>query len=430
MENGYNIGNHSGSTATTSSSSNSSSSSSGNGGGMNNEGVDEGTVGGGNDVVSNGNSSSSDKSSSSGGSSILCDSNSSGGNNDSDKDAEPTIERESEVLRRYSSLKNHPSIWKQKPIYVPNPDKFPTKDGAWRDGLEGAFGIDEDIMDFQQAQQTLVAKEAGNMHKWRSAESALPTAGEFGQSTKGKNPRPVSEAILSVFGRRRPSAFGDSDPVASPEPERRATGGFLKSIRRNFSLESASSDVPSKGSDVFMLEGDRNRWRSFCGKRERLVFTSPVYKRKGLFTRKRQLILTDTPRLLYVDPDTMKVAGEVPWTLEDPVMPKIVSSVEFDVYAQENNRYYHFKTDEAVGSSIWFDLIEGALVEYGLKDVTPRESAPLALDAVSTNSTVSSSDSPRSSPDPRLSSSSRDKAASPSEGSVAEHETDSEIQSF
>jgi 3-phosphoinositide dependent protein kinase-1 len=33
----------------------------------------------------------------------------------------------------------------------------------------------------------------------------------------------------------------------------------------------------------------------------------------GLFSRKRQLVLTDAPRLFYIDTDKMVVKGEIPW---------------------------------------------------------------------------------------------------------------------
>ena len=34
---------------------------------------------------------------------------------------------------------------------------------------------------------------------------------------------------------------------------------------------------------------------------------------KGLFAKRRELILTDAPRLYYVDPVAMVLKGEIPW---------------------------------------------------------------------------------------------------------------------
>ena len=34
---------------------------------------------------------------------------------------------------------------------------------------------------------------------------------------------------------------------------------------------------------------------------------------QGLFSKRRQLILTDAPRLYYVDPVAMELKGEIPW---------------------------------------------------------------------------------------------------------------------
>ena len=34
---------------------------------------------------------------------------------------------------------------------------------------------------------------------------------------------------------------------------------------------------------------------------------------QGLFSKRRQMILTDVPRLYYVDPLDMTLKGEIPW---------------------------------------------------------------------------------------------------------------------
>jgi 3-phosphoinositide dependent protein kinase-1 len=39
-----------------------------------------------------------------------------------------------------------------------------------------------------------------------------------------------------------------------------------------------------------------------------------VVKKVGLSAKKRQLILTDTPRLLYIDPNKLVQKGEIPWS--------------------------------------------------------------------------------------------------------------------
>jgi hypothetical protein len=55
-----------------------------------------------------------------------------------------------------------------------------------------------------------------------------------------------------------------------------------------------------------------------------------------MFSRKRQLILTDRPRLFYVDPDSMSFKGEIPWTYDFPVSCAIVSSRVFCEFSTWN----------------------------------------------------------------------------------------------
>mmetsp|Transcript_27714 Transcript_27714/g.38543 ORF Transcript_27714/g.38543 Transcript_27714/m.38543 type:complete len:469 (+) Transcript_27714:521-1927(+) len=59
-------------------------------------------------------------------------------------------------------------------------------------------------------------------------------------------------------------------------------------------------------------------WSQFLIHGEKVVFTGLIQKRSfsgvGLFSKRRQLILTSFPRILYVDPVAMKIRGEIPWS--------------------------------------------------------------------------------------------------------------------
>lgn len=65
-------------------------------------------------------------------------------------------------------------------------------------------------------------------------------------------------------------------------------------------------------------------WNQFLLDGEGILFTSTVYKTVGLFSKKRQLILTDRPRLVYVDPVSLEQKGEIPWTRSQGVIATAV----------------------------------------------------------------------------------------------------------
>ncbi|NXP38693.1 PDPK1 kinase, partial [Leiothrix lutea] len=63
----------------------------------------------------------------------------------------------------------------------------------------------------------------------------------------------------------------------------------------------------------------------------------PVDKRKGLFARRRQLLLTEGPHLYYVDPVNKVLKGEIPWSLE--LRPEAKNFKTFFVHTP-NRTYY------------------------------------------------------------------------------------------
>ena len=69
-----------------------------------------------------------------------------------------------------------------------------------------------------------------------------------------------------------------------------------------------------------LLEEQRrtSKWADFVLPTELVVMTGTVNKKKGLFAKRRQLILTDTPRLVYVDDDKVGACerhGALPYAL-------------------------------------------------------------------------------------------------------------------
>lgn len=56
-----------------------------------------------------------------------------------------------------------------------------------------------------------------------------------------------------------------------------------------------------------------NKWHQFVDG-ELILKHGQVDKRKGLFARRRMLLLTTGPRLFYVDPVNKMLKGEIPWS--------------------------------------------------------------------------------------------------------------------
>jgi len=61
-------------------------------------------------------------------------------------------------------------------------------------------------------------------------------------------------------------------------------------------------------------EEERAEWEQFLLANEQILESGLIYKRRKLSIKKRFLILTDTPRIIYIDPKKKILKGEVPWS--------------------------------------------------------------------------------------------------------------------
>ncbi|GAB5583177.1 3-phosphoinositide-dependent protein kinase 1 isoform X1 [Prionailurus iriomotensis] len=79
-----------------------------------------------------------------------------------------------------------------------------------------------------------------------------------------------------------------------------------------------------------------NPWHQFV-ENNLILKMGPVDKRKGLFARRRQLLLTEGPHLYYVDPVNKVLKGEIPWSQE--LRPEAKNFKTFFVHTP-NRTYY------------------------------------------------------------------------------------------
>ncbi|XP_063363139.1 3-phosphoinositide-dependent protein kinase 1 isoform X1 [Cydia amplana] len=85
-----------------------------------------------------------------------------------------------------------------------------------------------------------------------------------------------------------------------------------------------------------------NKWHQFVDG-ELILKQGLIDKRKGLFARRRMLLLTTGPRLFYVDPVNMVLKGEIPWS------PKLrVEAKNFRIFLVHTpNRTYYLEDPES-----------------------------------------------------------------------------------
>lgn len=93
-------------------------------------------------------------------------------------------------------------------------------------------------------------------------------------------------------------------------------------------------------------------WLPFLLKNELILHEGYVIRRKGLFAKKRMLILTNFPRMVYIDADKMQQKGEIFWSSRITV--ELKGKKHFFVHTPHKTYYFEEPNGDARG---WVDLI-------------------------------------------------------------------------
>jgi len=107
-----------------------------------------------------------------------------------------------------------------------------------------------------------------------------------------------------------------------------------------------------------MQEEESEKWKKFLMEDEVIVESGLVWKRKGRSVKKRQLILTNKPRVIYVDTKKMVQKGEIPWSSN--LRPEAKNNTAWFIHTPKRT---YILEDIAGNAQRWIDAIRKLLGE-------------------------------------------------------------------
>lgn len=115
----------------------------------------------------------------------------------------------------------------------------------------------------------------------------------------------------------------------------------------------ALNDAPNEARAKQLEEQKSSPWAKFVFPNELIVKHGLVSKRKGLSVKKRQLILTDYPRIFYVDPEERIKKGDIPWSAN----LKVEAKGEKSFLIHTPSRTYKLETIEGPNAAQWVEAV-------------------------------------------------------------------------
>ncbi|KOB74756.1 Phosphoinositide-dependent kinase 1 [Operophtera brumata] len=111
-------------------------------------------------------------------------------------------------------------------------------------------------------------------------------------------------------------------------------------------------------------QGRDSKWHQFVDG-ELVLKQGLIDKRKGLFARRRMLLLTTGPRLFYVDPTNMVLKGEIPWSPELRVEAK-----NFKIFLVHTPNRTYYLEDSSGFALEWKRVIDEVRIGTYGRDTT------------------------------------------------------------
>jgi 3-phosphoinositide dependent protein kinase-1 len=161
-----------------------------------------------------------------------------------------------------------------------------------------------------------------------------------------------------------PPVVLEPDELPPPEVLSTSSEGDLDDEDDEGVLEDAGvEEVPPAPSSPELGAG--SQWNQFLEVGETIVYCGLVTKHRRPFTKRRQLILTTTPRLVYIDHQKMVVKGEIAWGRS--LWAELRDTRTF--YIHTPNRSYYMQGVSS-GAKCWVDCI--TQMQKSISDRTKR----------------------------------------------------------
>jgi hypothetical protein len=176
------------------------------------------------------------------------------------------------------------------------------------------------------------------------------------------SPMPASLSSSSPAGSRQGSSNSQgvtagSSPRTGSGTQRRGSLNSVLAVGQTEDARRSSLTMASASPE------EQSRWGPLLKYGERLIKSGPVGKRNNYgMTQVRQLLLTDYPRLLYADPSTQVVKGEVECSFGQSNGVASVSNASTFEVKESSGRVYKF-TDNNKTANEWVNAINASFTK-------------------------------------------------------------------